>query len=70
VLLSLVGAFYYVRVVRTMYFDEPADETPIAATQDMRIALSFNGLSVLVLGIVPQYLLALCASAMIRALGG
>ena len=70
VLLSLVGAFYYVRVVRTMYFDEPADTTPIVATQDMRIALTFNGLSVIVLGIVPQYLLALCTTAMIRALGG
>jgi NADH-quinone oxidoreductase subunit N len=70
VLLSLVGAFYYVRVVRTMYFDEPIDMTPIVATQDMRIALTFNGVSVLVLGIVPQYLLALCANAMIRALGG
>ncbi|MFN0164663.1 MAG: NADH-quinone oxidoreductase subunit NuoN [Burkholderiales bacterium] len=70
VLLSVVGAFYYVRVVRTMYFDEPADLTPIVATQDMRVALTFNGLAVLVLGIVPQYLLALCASAMIKALGG
>jgi hypothetical protein len=40
------------------------------ATQDMRIALTFNGISVLVLGIVPQYLLALCTSAMIKALGG
>jgi NADH-quinone oxidoreductase subunit N len=70
VLLSLVGAFYYVRVVRMMYFDEPTDTAPIVATQDMRIALTFNGVSVLVLGIVPQYLLALCASAMIKALGG
>jgi NADH-quinone oxidoreductase subunit N len=70
VLLSLVGAFYYVRVVRMMYFDEPADLTPIVATQDMRIALTFNGISVLILGIVPQYLLALCTSAMIKALGG
>jgi NADH-quinone oxidoreductase subunit N len=70
VLLSLVGAFYYVRVVRMMYFDEPADLTPIVATQDMRVALSFNGVSLLLLGIVPQYLLALCASAMIKALGG
>jgi NADH-quinone oxidoreductase subunit N len=65
-----VGAFYYVRVVRTMYFDEPVDTAPIVATPDMRIALSANGLAVLVLGIVPQYLLALCAAAMIRALGG
>jgi NADH-quinone oxidoreductase subunit N len=70
VMLSLVAAYYYVRVVRTMYFDEPADLTPIVATQDMRIALTFNGISVLVLGIVPQYLLALCANAMIKALGG
>src|SRR5262252_8972275 len=70
VLLSLVGAFYYVRVVRMMYFDEPADTTAIVATQDMRIALTFNGVAVLVLGIVPQYLLALCTSAMIKALGG
>jgi|SRR5882672_2240744 len=70
VLLSLVGAFYYVRVVRIMYFDEPADTTPIVATQDMRVALTFNGLSMIVLGIAPQYLLALCATAMIKALGG
>lgn len=70
VLFSLVGAFYYVRVVKIMYFDEPVDTAPIMATQDMRIALSANGLTVLVLGIVPQYLLALCANAMIKALGG
>jgi NADH-quinone oxidoreductase subunit N len=70
VMFSLVGAFYYVRVVRTMYFDEPVDTAPIVATPDMRIALSANGLAVLVLGIVPQYLLAVCAAAMIRALGG
>jgi NADH-quinone oxidoreductase subunit N len=70
VMLSLVAAYYYLRVVKTMYFDEPEDMTPIVATPDMRIALSANGLFVLVLGIVPQYLLALCANAMIAALGG
>lgn len=70
VLFSLVGAFYYVRVVKTMYFDEPADAAPIVSTQDMRIALSANGLFVLVLGVIPQYLLTLCADAMIKALGG
>jgi NADH-quinone oxidoreductase subunit N len=67
---SLIGAYYYVRVVKTMYFDEPTDASPIVATPDMRIALSANGAFVLVLGIVPQYLLALCAQAMIRTLGG
>ena len=70
VLLSLVAAFYYLRVVKVMYFDEPADPSPIVASPDMRVALSVNGISVLVLGIVPQYLLALCAQAMVRALGG
>jgi len=73
VLFSLVGAFYYLRVVKVMYFDEPTPEqlaTPIAATQDMRVALSINGAMILVLGVVPQYLLALCTGAMIRTLGG
>ncbi len=70
VLLSLVAAYYYLRVVKVMYFDEPADAAPCVAATDMRVALSINGGSVLVLGIVPQYLLALCAQAMVRALGG
>ena len=70
VLFSLVAAYYYLRVVKVMYFDEPADASPIVATIDMRVALSVNGAFVLVLGIVPQYLLALCAQAMVRTLGG
>jgi len=70
VLFSLVAAYYYLRVVKVMYFDEPADTQPIVATTDMRVALSVNGAFVLVLGIVPQYLLALCAEAMVRTLGG
>ena len=73
VMFSLVGAFYYLRVVKVMYFDEPTPEqaaAPIVAAQDMRVALSVNGIMVLVLGIVPQYLLALCTGAMIRTLGG
>jgi NADH-quinone oxidoreductase subunit N len=43
---------------------------PIVATTEMRVALSLNGALVLVLGIVPQYLLKLCADAMTRTLGG
>jgi NADH-quinone oxidoreductase subunit N len=73
VLLSVVGAFYYLRVVKTMYFDEPATAAgavPIVAAGDMRVALSVNGVLVLVLGILPQYLLKLCADAVQRALGG
>jgi NADH-quinone oxidoreductase subunit N len=70
VLLSLVAAYYYLRVVKTMYFDEPTDTSPIVATADMRAALSVNGALVLVLGVAPQYLLALCSSAITKALGG
>jgi len=71
VLLSLIGAFYYLRVVKVMYFDEPpAGAQAIAATVDMRIALSINGMLILALGILPQYLLRLCTDAMVRTLGG
>jgi NADH-quinone oxidoreductase subunit N len=75
VLFSLVGAFYYLRIVKVMYFDEPAggvagDFEPIFATLDMRVALSVNGVLILVLGILPQYLLKLCTDAMVRTLGG
>jgi len=73
VLLSLIAAFYYLRIVKTMYFDDPLPETaavPIVAPTDMRVALSVNGILVLVLGLAPQYLLQLCAAAMTRTLGG
>jgi NADH-quinone oxidoreductase subunit N len=73
VVFSVIGAFFYLRVVKTMYFDEPAGAAataPIVATTDMRLALSINGALVLVLGILPQYLLKLCADAVQRALGG
>jgi NADH-quinone oxidoreductase subunit N len=74
VVFSVIGAFYYLRVVKAMYFEEPVTAvaaTPaIVATTDMRVALSINGALVLVLGILPQYLLKLCADAVTRALGG
>ena len=63
VLLSLIGAFYYLRVVRLMYFDQPVDTHPIAPQADVRILMSANGLAVLGLGILPQPLMALCAYA-------
>lgn len=70
VLLSLIGAFYYLRVVKVMYFDEPVDTNPIVAHKDMRAALSVNGIAVLVLGIIPGPLMAICATAMVRTLAG
>lgn len=60
VLMAVVGAFYYLRVVWYMYFDEPLDEAPIAAPGGMRVVLSVNGLGLLVLGVFPGYLLELC----------
>ncbi len=60
VLFSLVGAFYYLRVVKLMYFDEPIDTAPIRPNLDMSVLISANGLAVLALGIMPQSLMALC----------
>ena len=53
VLTSLVGAFYYLRIVKLMYFDEPTDVAPIVARQDNRALLSANGLAILVLRHLP-----------------
>ncbi len=61
VIFSLIGAFYYLRIVKLMYFDSASDNAPIAGTQDARILLGINGLAVLLLGILPQSLMALCA---------
>ena len=68
VMLSLVGAFYYIRIVKVMYFDEPADTAPIAAATDVRALLSLNGAAILLFGILPGGLMALCTQAIMRAL--
>ena len=65
---SLIGAFYYLRVVKVMYFDAPTDDTPITAGMDMRILISANGLAVALLGIFPQFIMTLCAFAILRSL--
>ncbi len=68
VMLSLVGAFYYLRVVKLMYFDEPREShagmLAVEGPREMRVLLSANGLLLLVLGILPQWLMALCLQAM------
>lgn len=68
VLLSLIGAFYYLRVVKVMYFDEPVDTSKIVATTDVRMTLSLNGIAVLALGILPGPLMAVCATAIVKTL--
>jgi NADH-quinone oxidoreductase subunit N len=69
VMMSLVGAFYYLRVVKVMYFDAPVSTAAISAPLDVRAVLSINGALVLVLGLVPGGLMALCAKAIVQMLG-
>ena len=63
VLLSVIGAFYYLRIVKVMYMDDPAGEITIDPRADMRWVLSANALAILVLGILPAPLMDLCARA-------
>ena len=62
---SVIGAFYYIRVIKLMYFDKSETEAPLAVSTDMQIAVSLNGLLVLALGLFPGGLLALCNSVII-----
>jgi NADH-quinone oxidoreductase subunit N len=68
VVLSLIGAFYYLRIVKVMYFDKAVDTHPIVAEGGARAVLSLNGAAVLVLGILPGGLMAMCAQAIVKAL--
>ena len=61
VLFSVVGAYYYLRVVKLMYFDEPSERRALEGSGAVRFVLSLNGLAVLALGMYPGLLLALCA---------
>jgi NADH-quinone oxidoreductase subunit N len=68
VMMSLIGAFYYLRVVKVMYFDSPITATDVGASMDVRVVLSINGALLLVLGILPGGLMALCANAIVQML--
>lgn len=68
VIMSLIGAFYYLRVVKVMFFDEPVDNTPLVASADMRVLLSMNGLAIAGLGLAPQALMSLCAYSLLGSL--
>ncbi|HEY6281635.1 MAG TPA: NADH-quinone oxidoreductase subunit NuoN [Burkholderiales bacterium] len=68
VLFALIGAYYYLRIVKLMYFDEPEDHAPILPQQDARVLMGANGLAMLVLGILPHPLMALCVNSIARSL--
>ena len=61
VFFTVIGAFYYLRVVWYMYFTDPLNEESLEAATDLRVVLSVNGLALLVLGVFPGGLLNLCA---------
>ncbi len=73
VLMSLVGAFYYLRIVKVMYFDAPDSPVhPITAPSDARVVLTLNGALILALGIFPGGLMTLCTqsiSSIVKTLG-
>jgi NADH-quinone oxidoreductase subunit N len=69
VMMSLVGAFYYLRVVKVMYFDAAAEGAPrIETGTGVSAMLAINGAAVLVLGLLPGGLMALCRDAIYKAL--
>jgi NADH-quinone oxidoreductase subunit N len=64
VLMSLIGAFYYLRIVKFMYFDEPVDTAPLHVSGELQVMLSINGVAIAMLGLMPGTLLEWCKSAM------
>ncbi len=66
VVLSLLGAFYYLRVVKVMYFDAPKHTDPIGGERDVRWLLSLNGVAIVLLGVMPDGLLQMCKQAVVQ----
>jgi NADH-quinone oxidoreductase subunit N len=64
VFFSVIGAFYYIRLVKVMYFDKAEDASPLAENFDLRFGLSANGLAILLLGLFPGSLMTLCQQVM------
>jgi NADH-quinone oxidoreductase subunit N len=63
VVMSVVGAFYYLRVIKFMFFDEPVEQTPVLAAFDVQLGLAVNGLAVIWFGIFPGMIMAACVAA-------
>jgi len=66
VVFSIIGAYYYLRIVKLMYFDKAENMTAIKSSRQMRLALSINGLVILVIGLMPGSLMAVCVAALIK----
>jgi NADH-quinone oxidoreductase subunit N len=59
---SIIGLFYYLRVVKLMYFDDAVEKAPVSCGRDMQIALSTNSIAILALGIYPAGLMSICTA--------
>jgi len=68
VIFSLIGAFYYLRIVKLMYFDVPESHAPITVGQDAALLISLNGLGVLFLGLLPDMLMTICGVSVQQSL--
>ena len=64
VLFSIIGAYYYLRIIKLMYFDKPDSMTAIKSSKQMRFVLSVNGVLILALGLAPNMLMSLCLVAL------
>jgi NADH-quinone oxidoreductase subunit N len=62
VFFSIIGIFYYLRIIKIMYFDDAVETQPLVCGRDMQIALSTNGLAILALGLYPAALMSLCVA--------
>lgn len=65
-LFAVVGTFYYLRVIKVMYFEEPWDDTPIRLPKSSNLVFSLNGLSLLYLGLFPGVLVSACMNALVK----
>ena len=68
VIFSLIGAFYYLRIIKLMYFDAPESHVPIAIDSDAALLMSVNGFGVLLLGLLPNQIMSVCAVAVQQSL--
>lgn len=67
VVMSVIGAFYYLRAIKMMYFDKPDNNDPINAELDFNVLISVNGVLMVVLGIFPSALMSICSAAMVAS---
>ncbi|MDO9449234.1 MAG: NADH-quinone oxidoreductase subunit NuoN [Rugosibacter sp.] len=68
VMFSLIGAFYYLRVIKLMYFDDAVDSAPLRATPVFRLLLSLNGMAVAAFGLFPDTVIAVCTAVLLHSL--